>query len=97
MTRAHLHDGLTQLRVRPVFAQHQVQARGQLSGHGHLGDAAILAPRQAAIEALQLRIEPRRRLSRFHQQKAQKRTALFADLAQPLFSAAGILARNQAK
>jgi hypothetical protein len=43
MTRAHLHDGLTQLRVRPVFAQHQVQPRGQLPGHGHFGDAAIPA------------------------------------------------------
>src|SRR5712671_853694 len=97
MTRAHLHDGLTQLRVRPVFAQHQVQPRGQLPGHRHLGDTAILAHRQAAIEAFQLRIVARRRLSRFHQQKAQKRTALFADLAQPLFSAAGIFTRNQAE
>ena len=44
MTRAHLHNGLTELRVRPVFTQHQVQPRGQFSGHGHLGDAAILGP-----------------------------------------------------
>lgn len=95
MTRAHLHNGLTELRVRPVFAQHQVQPRGQFSGHGHLGDAAILARRQATIEAFQLRIQPRRGLSRFHQQKAQKRTALFADPAQPLFSAAGIFTGNQ--
>src|SRR5580658_4479122 len=88
MTRAHRHDRLIQLRVRPSLAQHQVHPRGQLPGHGHLGHAAIFAARQATIEALQLRIVTRRRLPRFHQQKAQKRTALFADLAQPLFSAA---------
>src|SRR5206468_7882475 len=97
MTRAHLHDGLTQLRIRPLFPQHQVQARGQLPGHGHLGDAAMFTHRQAAVEAFQLRIVTCRRRSRFHQQKAQKRTALFADLAQPLFSAAGIFPRNQSE
>ena len=31
-----------QLRVRPVFAQHQVQPRGQLSGHRHFGHARFL-------------------------------------------------------
>ena len=52
---------------------------------------------QAAIEAAQLGIVARRRLSRFHQQKAQKRTALFADVSQLLPPAAGVLAGNQSK
>jgi len=35
-----------------------------------LADAAIFARRQSAIKAFQLRIQPRRRLSRFHPAKS---------------------------
>jgi hypothetical protein len=83
MTRARLHDRPAQLRVRPVFAQHQVQPHCQPVRHRHFGQGAMFAHRQATIEAAQLRIVARRGLTRFHQQEAQKRTALFADVSHP--------------
>ena len=57
----------------------------------------MFACRQAAIEAAQLRIFAYRRLAGFHQQEAQKRTALLADASQLLSAAAGVLARNQSE
>src|SRR5271166_3136509 len=57
----------------------------------------MLAHGQTTIEAAQLGVVAHRRLSRFHQQKAQKRTALFADVPQFLLAAAGVLAGNQSK
>src|ERR1700685_4572325 len=97
MTQACLHMALHSCAVVPVFAQHQVQPHGQLARHCHFGQCAMLAHRQPPTEAAQLRVVTRRRLSRFHQQKAQKRTALLADAPQLLPPAAGMLARNQAK
>ena len=88
MTRARLHNGLAQLRVIPVLAQHQIQPRSQLARHRHLGQCAMLAHRQATIKAAQLSVIARRRLSRFHQQESQKRTALLADVSQLLSPAA---------
>src|SRR6266550_791573 len=95
MTRAHLHNGLAQLRVIPVLAQHQIQPRGQLARHRYFRQPAMLAHRQPTIKTAQLGIVARRRLSRFHQQEAQKRTALLADVSQLLPPAAGVFARDQ--
>src|SRR6266581_2875378 len=61
MTRAHLHNGLAQLRVIPVLAQHQIQPRGQLARHRYFRQPAMLAHRQATIKAAQLGIVTRRR------------------------------------
>src|SRR5579863_10267434 len=89
--------GLAQLRVIPVLAQHQVQPHRQFARHRHLGQRAMLPHRQPPIKTAQLGVVTRRRLSRFHQQKTQKRTALFADSPQLLPSPAGVLARDQPK
>ena len=50
MTRIPLHNGPTQLRVRPVFAQHQIQPRVQFPRHCHFGESAIFARRQAMVD-----------------------------------------------
>jgi len=50
MTRVPLHNGPAQLRVRPVFAQHQIQPRGQFPRHCHLGESAMFARRQAMVD-----------------------------------------------
>src|SRR5712691_2687011 len=84
MTRAHLHNGLAQLRVIPVLAQHQIQPGGQLARHRYFRQPAMLAHRQPTIKTAQLGIVARRRLARFYQQEAQKRTALLADVSQLL-------------
>jgi len=39
-----------QLRVRPVFAQHQIQPRGQFPRHCHVGESAMFARRQAMVD-----------------------------------------------
>ena len=57
----------------------------------------MFAHRQATIEAAQLGVLARCRLARLHQQKAQKRTALLADMPQLLPPTAAVLAGNQSE
>jgi len=47
MTRARLHNGLAQLRVIPVLAQHQIQPGSQLARHRYFRQRAMLALRES--------------------------------------------------
>ena len=58
-----------QMCVIDLATQHPVQPHGQFASDGHFGHAAAPAKLQALIDAPQLGIQPRRRLSGFHQQQ----------------------------
>ena len=63
--------------------------------NGHLGHAMMLGHRQTKILPVPTRIVPLGRAGRFHQQPAQQRVALLADVPQAALVGAGLLDRNQ--
>jgi len=76
-------------------AQHPIQPHRQLVGNRHLGHTVMLGRRQAQILPMPARVVPLRRARRLHQQPAQQRVALLADVSQTALVGAGILRRNQ--
>ena len=87
---------LDQLRVVHLQAQHPVQPHRQLPCHGHFRQRTTLPLSQSLIRTTHLWLMPHRTLRRFHEQAAQKRAALFADVPEALLApAAGMLAGNQ--
>jgi hypothetical protein len=59
-----------------------VQSNRHLAGHCYLGDPTLPAHRQVEKLTTPLRIAANRRLRGLHQQEAQQRIALFADVSQ---------------
>ena len=68
-----------------------------VGAHGHLGNALFPAHRQVHIPTPPVRITPRRCLCCFHQQEAQQRIALLADVSQPLPTTTGVLTGNDSQ
>src|SRR5215813_8986133 len=83
-------------RIRSLGAQHPVQSYGQLTRRCHLGHSLGLL-----MTAMQILCETRDRnalpLSPLPPEAAHKAIALLADRAQPLTSAARVLAGNQSQ
>src|SRR5438094_172071 len=82
---------LDQLRIVHFRTQHPVQPHRQLPRHGHLRQRTALPLGQSLIRATPLRFMPHRTLRCFHQQPAQKRIPLLADVSQPLPTTAAAL------
>jgi len=79
---------LDQVRIVHLQTQHPVQPHCQLSCHGYFRQRTTRPLGQSLIGATHLRLMPHRTLRRFHQQPAQKWTALFADVPEPLIASA---------
>src|SRR5438445_13292382 len=94
--RARVRTELFELTVIPALTPHPVQVNRQLSGHRYLRDLPSPAHRQVEELAAPLCLTAHRDLRRFHQQEAQQRIALFADVSQASPIPAGFLRRNQA-
>src|ERR1035438_8662767 len=86
---------LDHLRILPTVAPHPVQPNGEFSGHGHLGNSFFPAHRQVHIPTPPVLVTPYGSLRCFHQQEAQQRIALLADMSQPLPAGTGVLTRNE--
>jgi hypothetical protein len=88
---------LDQLRIVHLQTQHPVQPHRQVPCHGHFRQRTTLPLGPSLLGATHLRLLPHRTLRCFHQQAAQKPTALFAAVPESLLvsTAAGILAGNQ--
>src|SRR2546421_12840643 len=84
-------------RSRARLAQRPVQTHGQVTSQGHLGYVPASPENQTLILAPQFGIKLRRAVASLHQQPTQHFIALFADVSQPLMTAAGILARIQSQ
>ena len=83
---------LLELTVIPTLTPHPVQMYRQLSSHRYFGDLPA-APRGEVKElAAPLRLTAHRDLGRFHQQEAQQRVALFADVPESAAIAALVTA-----
>ena len=89
--RTELH----QLCILPAVSPHPVQPNREPSGHGDLSDVPLPAHRQVRIPSSPVRITSRRGLCCFSQQETQQRTALLADVPQPLMAGTGVFRRNQ--
>ena len=79
-------------RIRAAVSPHPVQAHSQPAPHRHLGNALVPTHRQMNVPTSPVCVATRRSLRRFHQQEAQQRVALLADVPQPLLAATGVLA-----
>src|SRR5580693_9713248 len=74
----------TEFLVIDLIAQHDPQTNAQLAGCRHAGFPQPLLHQFAAIESLQLGIAAYRMSAGLIPKKAQERTALFGQCAQPL-------------
>ena len=86
---------LLHLAVIPSAPPHPVQLDGQFPGHRDLRDLSSAPHSQMKELATPLRMTAHRDLGRFHQQKAQQRVALLADVSQPSSIPARFFRRNQ--
>ena len=86
---------LDQLRILPSSSPHPVQANPQPAPMATLAMFLCRTHGQVPIATPPVRITTYGRLCCLHQQVTQQRTALLADVSQPLFAATGVLARNQ--
>ncbi len=82
---------LLQLLVIPLLAPHAVQANRQSARHRHFRGFPSAPKHQVKVLAAPFRNTAHRDLRRFHQQKAQHRTALLRDVTQPPAVSAGFL------
>ena len=90
-----LLSATTEFLVIDLIAQHDPQTNAQLAGCRHAGFPQPLLHQFAAIESLQLGIAAYRMSAGLIPKKAQERTALFGQCAQPLVRSAGVFAWNQ--
>src|SRR5580698_2635549 len=74
----------TELLVIDLITQHDPQTNAQLAGCRHAGFPQPLLHQFAVIETLQLGIAAHRMSGGFIPKKAQQRTALFGQRAEPL-------------
>src|ERR1700694_817416 len=88
---------LFQLLVIPSFAPHPVQTNSKFPCYGYLGDLPSPPHRQVEILTAPFRDAAYRDLGRFHQQEAQQRVALFADMSQSSPIPARLLRRHQSQ
>src|SRR5712671_2254784 len=79
-------------RILAVISPHPVQADSQPATHCYLGNALVPTHRQVHVPTSPVRIVPHSCLSSLHQQEAQQRVALLADVPKPLLAATGVLA-----
>src|SRR5258708_20274832 len=85
---------LERLRILTTIPPHPVQPYRQPSPHRYLGNTFVSTHRQVDVPTSPVRMDTRCCLGRLHQQEAQQRTALLADVPQPLFASPGVLIRN---
>src|SRR4029077_14248302 len=64
------------------------------ASHGYLGNTFVSTHRQVHVPTPPVRVDSCRRLGCFHQQEAQQRIALLADVTQSLFATTGFLTRD---
>ena len=84
-----------QLRILPIVSPHPVQANSEFPGHGYFGNSFFPAHHQVRIPTSPVLVTPRGCLRCFHQQEAQQRIALFADVSQPLPAGARVFTGNE--
>src|SRR2546426_8437548 len=82
-------------RSRARLAQRPVQTHRQVTSQGHLGHVSASPENQTLILAPQFGIKLRRAVTSSHKKQTKLFIPLFADVAQRLSTAAGILARVQ--
>src|SRR6202045_455427 len=85
---------LYQLRIFPSSSPHPVQANSQSASHGYFRNVPLPTHGQVPIATAPVRITTYGRLCGLHQQETQQRTALLANVSQPLFAATGFLGCN---
>src|SRR6266478_3900405 len=78
-------------RILAAISPHPVQADSQPAPHRYLGNTLVPSHRQVNVPTSPVRIVPRSRLRSLHQQEAQQRIALLADVPEPLLLATGVL------
>jgi hypothetical protein len=79
-------------RKLATVSPHPVQAHSQPATHCYLGNALVPTHRQVNVPTSPVRVVTRSCLGSLHQQEAQQRVALLADVPEPLLAATGILA-----
>src|SRR5881396_2038199 len=92
---SHVRTEFPHLLVIPLLPPHPVESNREFPRHGYLGDPSVSSHGQVEKMAPPVGVSADRHLSCFHQQKAQQRVALFADVAQPSPIPAGLLRRHQ--
>jgi len=65
----------------------------QPASHRYLGNAFVSTHRQVHVPTFPVRMNARRCLGCFHQQEAQQRIALLADVSKSLLASTGVLTR----
>jgi hypothetical protein len=88
---------LYQLRIFPSSSPHPVQANSQPASHGYFRNVPLPTHGQVSIATSPARITTHGRLCGLHQQEAQQRIALLANVSQPLLAATRVLARYQTR
>ena len=88
---SHVRTELPHLLVIPLLPPHPVESNREFPRHGYLGDPSLSSHGQVEKPAPPVGVSADRHLSCFHQQKAQQRVALFADVSQPSPIATGFL------
>jgi hypothetical protein len=86
---------LFQLLVVPSLAPHPVQTDRKFTGHGYFGDAPFPSHGQVEKMPAPVGFRAHRGLGRLHQQEAQQRVALLADVSQSPSIATGLLRWHQ--
>src|SRR5438552_5537826 len=92
---SHVRTELPHLLVIPFLTPHPVESNREFPRHGYLGDPSLSSHGQVEKPAPPVGVSADRDLGRFHQQKAQQRVTLLADVAQPSPIPAGFLRRHQ--
>jgi hypothetical protein len=85
---------LYRLGILTTIPPHPVQADRQPASHRYLGNVLVPTHRQVYVATSPVGMDTRRCLGRLHQQEAQQRVALLADVPQLLLAGTGVLARN---
>ena len=89
---SHVRTELKRRRIRTAIPPHPIQANSETTPHGHLSNALVPAHRQVHVPPSPVRVDACGRLRGLHQQEAQQRVALLADVPQPLLVTTGVLA-----
>src|SRR5947209_8393629 len=90
-----LRTELPHLLVIPFLTPHPVESNREFPRHGYLGAPSLSSHGQVEKPAPPVGVSADRDLGRLHQQKAQQRVTLLADVAQPSPIPAGLLRRHQ--
>src|SRR6516162_11498126 len=89
---SHVRTELKRRRIRTAIPPHPIQANSETTPHGHLSNVLVPAHRQVHVPPSPVRVDACGRLRGLHQQEAQQRVALLADVPQPLLVTTGVLA-----